>query len=110
MRRTDLFTVSGFTTVTSSCDECLGDTIETESLGLPPSAFLLELVYDKVTLTTEFLYRLCLGAELGDIGRMRRRESNDLATQYLAEEFIRTDMVRMAPFPAAPSLLQKYSF
>lgn len=83
-----LFTISGVAAVTSSGDERLGHTIETESLGLPTSPFLFDLIYYEITLLTEFLYRLGLGAKLSDIRHMRRCKPNDLASQDLAVEFM----------------------
>jgi hypothetical protein len=95
--------------VTSSGDESLGHTTKAESLGLPTSPFLFDFLYDEITLTTEFLYRLGLAAKLGDIGRMRRCESDDLANLDLAKEFI-TNGETTTPFRAVPSRSRKYSF
>jgi len=72
-----LFTVSGFTAMTPSGDECLGHSIETKSLGLPTSPFLFDLLDYEITLTTEFFYRVGLSAKLRDIGRMRRCKPDD---------------------------------
>jgi len=71
--------------VTSSGDECLGHSIETESLGLPTSPFLFDLLYYELTLLTEFLYRLCLSAKLRDIRHIRRCKPNDLAKSRFSD-------------------------
>src|SRR5580692_1777737 len=87
--RTDLFTISGLTTVTSSGDEGLGHSIKADSLGLPTSPFLFDLLDYEITLTTELLYGLGLSAQLCDIRHMCRRQPNDLGWyRDLVEEFI----------------------